>query len=74
MIGGVVKTYQGTQIHVSGILTRVQMHTTRPVKNIFTTLQRMEDSNWNPTISGSAENGNVKAEGCGTVMILTKID
>ncbi|KAJ8520489.1 hypothetical protein ON010_g17941 [Phytophthora cinnamomi] len=43
-------------------------------KGYFTTLQTMDDSDWNPTISGFADGVDAKAEGFGTIMLAAIID
>ncbi|KAE9301123.1 hypothetical protein PF008_g22837 [Phytophthora fragariae] len=43
-------------------------------KEYFTVLQSMEDSDWNPTISGFADGVSAQAEGFGTILLASMID
>ncbi|KAE9224944.1 hypothetical protein PF004_g12068 [Phytophthora fragariae] len=43
-------------------------------KECFTVLQSMEDSDWNPTISGFADGVGAQAEGFGTILLASMID
>ncbi|GMF53792.1 unnamed protein product [Phytophthora fragariaefolia] len=43
-------------------------------KEYFTSMQSMENSDWNPTISGFADGVGAKAEGFGTIMLAAMID
>ena len=43
-------------------------------KAYFTTLQSMDDCDWNPQISGFADGIGAKAEGFGTIMLAVMID
>ncbi|OWY90178.1 Retroelement pol Polyprotein, partial [Phytophthora megakarya] len=43
-------------------------------KEYFTSLQRMDDSDWNPTVSGFTDSGVAQAEGFGTVLLATMVD
>lgn len=43
-------------------------------KEYFTVLNNMEDSDWNPTISGFADGVDAQAEGFGTILLATMID
>ncbi|KAG3235702.1 hypothetical protein PI124_g19278 [Phytophthora idaei] len=43
-------------------------------KEYFTVLNSMEDSDWNPSISGFADDVDAQAEGFGTILLATMID
>ncbi|OWY98892.1 hypothetical protein PHMEG_00030217, partial [Phytophthora megakarya] len=43
-------------------------------KEYFTSLQSMDDSDWNPTVSGFTDSGVAQAEGFGTVLLATMVD
>ncbi|KAJ8546882.1 hypothetical protein ON010_g11353 [Phytophthora cinnamomi] len=43
-------------------------------KEYFTVLNNMEDSDWNPNISGFADGVDAKSEGFGTILLATTID
>ncbi|KAF4140674.1 gag-polypeptide of LTR copia-type [Phytophthora infestans] len=43
-------------------------------KEYFTVLNNMEDSDWNPTMSGFADGVDAQAEGFGTILLATMID
>ncbi|GMF53554.1 unnamed protein product, partial [Phytophthora fragariaefolia] len=43
-------------------------------KEYFTSMQSMENSDWNPTTSGFADGVGAKAEGFGTIMLAAMID
>ncbi|POM59370.1 Integrase catalytic core protein [Phytophthora palmivora] len=43
-------------------------------KEYFTVLNSIEDSDWNPNISGFADGVDAKAEGFGTILLATMID